>query len=271
VGTFLNTQFDPRLSADTWAAAAKVPWKTDGAPNHGFMLLSDDSVVGVYLAFYSERMIDGRTERICNLGAWSVLPDYRFHSMRLLKALLDQDGFHFTDLSPVRDVQVINTRFKFRYLDTTTALIPNIPWPLWPRRSLVSSEPELILRTLSGRELEIYQDHARALAARHLVVIRGEQWCYVMFRKVRRKNLNIFASILHVSNPSLFHQMIRPVAGHLLTRHGAIASLAELRVVGQPPGPSILLHRHRPKMFRSPYLEPERIDYLYSELVCVPW
>ena len=56
------------------------------------MLLDDNAVVGAYLAFYSERMIDGRAEPFCNLGAWCVLPSYRFHSLRLLNALLAQPG-----------------------------------------------------------------------------------------------------------------------------------------------------------------------------------
>ena len=77
-----------------------VPWKVD-APNHGFMLRDGQRVVGVQLAFYSERLVAGRAERFCNLGAWCVLPEYRFHSIRLLMAVLAQDGYHFTSLSPV--------------------------------------------------------------------------------------------------------------------------------------------------------------------------
>ena len=270
VGTYLHTHFNSRLSSDIWATSAKPPWKENG-PNHGFMLLAGESIVGVYLAFYSQRSVNGRMERFCNLGAWSVLPEYRLHSLRLLKALLDQDGFHFTDFSPIRAVRVVNERFKFRYLDTTAALVPNFPWLGWPNRNLISSDPAFIKRTLTGQELGIYQDHVGALAARHVVLKRGDQWCYVMFRKVRRKGLNIFASILHVSNPILFRQMARPLASHFLMRHGALATLTELRVLGHRHNPSILLRNHRPKMFRSPSLEPDQIDYLYSELVCVPW
>ena len=68
--------------------------------NTGFMLLGDGAVGGVDLASYSERTISGRRERFCNLGAWCVLPEFRFHALRLLKALLAQDGYHFIDLSP---------------------------------------------------------------------------------------------------------------------------------------------------------------------------
>jgi hypothetical protein len=38
-----------------------------------------------------------------------VLPQYRFYSLRRLKALLDQDGYHFTDLTPSRNVIAITT------------------------------------------------------------------------------------------------------------------------------------------------------------------
>ena len=59
-------------------------------------------------------MIDGRVERFCNLGAWCVLPEHRFHALRLLKALLAQDGYHFTDLSPSGNVVGLNERLGFR-------------------------------------------------------------------------------------------------------------------------------------------------------------
>ena len=145
--------------------------------------------------------VAGRAEQFCNLGAWCVLPDFRFHSVRLLKALLAQDGYHFTDLSPSGSVVPLNIRLKFRSLDTSTALVPNLPWPILPHRTRISADPEVIESTLSGAELDLYRDHAQAAAASHLVLTRGHESCYVMFRRVRRKNLPMFAAILYVSNP----------------------------------------------------------------------
>jgi hypothetical protein len=267
---FLQAQLNARLSVDQWADAIAVPWKVE-RPNAGFMLLDDDEVVGVQLAFYSERMIDGHRERFCNLGAWCVLPAYRFHGLRLLKAVLGQEGYHFTDLSPSGNVIGVNERLDFRFLDTTTGLVPNLPWPTWPRSGLISSDPKLIERTLTGRDLELYRDHAATGAARHLVLIRGDEWCYVVFRKDRRKDLPLFATVLYVSNPELFRGMIRRFARHLLVHHHVLATLVEERVAGRRPRPSLLLRTPRRKMFRSPSLAPAQIDYLYSELVCVSW
>jgi hypothetical protein len=270
VAEFLHTHLNNRVTVEAWAGYLAVPWKVD-APNHGFQLLDGDAVVGAYLAFYSERTIDGRRERFCNLGAWCVRPEYRFAGIRLLKALLAQEGYHFTDLSPSGSVVPLNSRLKFRFLDTTTALVPNLPWPSWPRRHAISADPAVIEATLTGPELDLYRDHAEAAAARHLVLTRGAESCYVIFRKDRRKNLPLFASILYVSNPRLFRAMARRVARHLLVRHGALVTLTEPRVVGYRPRFSVLLRTPRRKMFKSPHLEPDQIDYLYSELVCVVW
>jgi hypothetical protein len=270
VAQFLHANLNARVPAERWARAVDVPWSVD-SPNVGFMLVDEEAVVGVHLAFYSERLIDGRTERFCNLGAWCVLPEYRFHGLRLLKALLAQEDYHFTDLSPSGNVVGINTRLGFRHLDTATALVPNLPWPSLPGRDVISSDRAVIESTLTGRDLELYRDHAAAAGARHLVLRRGAEWCYVVLRKERRKNLPVFASILHVSNPELFRSMARPFARHLLLRHGAAATLAEDRIAGRRPRLSFRLRSPRRKMFLSPDLQPSQVDYFYSELVCLSW
>jgi hypothetical protein len=270
VAEFLHAELNSGVAASDWAAAMRVPWKVD-APNHGFMLTDGDRVVGAYLAFYSEREIDGRPERFCNLAAWCVRPEHRLHSVRLLMALLAQPGCHFTDLSPSGSVPALEARLGFTFLDTATALLPNLPWPSWPGRGSVSSDPEVLRSTLTGRELQFYEDHVSTAAAHHVVLRSRGDWCYVVFRRDRRKGLPLFASVLHVSDPALFRRMLRPLARHLLLRHRLPASLVELRVAGGRPAGSVLLGSPRRKMFRSASLTEDQIDYLYSELVCVAW
>jgi hypothetical protein len=270
VAEFLHTQLNPRVTAGEWAAAMVPAWTVD-QPNHGFLLRVGEHVVGVYLAFYSQRTINGRPEQFCNLAAWCVLEEYRSHGLRLTRALLAQKGYHFTDLSPSGSVVQLNTRLGFSHLDVATALVPNLPWPLWSQQVRVICEPGEIERTLRGRDLEIYRDHARAIAALHVVVVKRGEVCYVMFRRDRRKRLRLFASILHIGNPELFRTTAKFVFRHLLFRYGIPLTMAELRVVGDRPKPSIMLKSSRPKMYRSAYLCPGQIDYLYSELTCVAW
>jgi hypothetical protein len=270
VGRFLTAELNPRVTPDTWAQAVRTPWPGD-RPNAGYMLLDGDRVVGAHLAFYSERTFDGRRERFCNLGAWCVEPKYRLHGLRLLKALLAQDGYHFTDLSPSGNVVGLNERLGFEYLDTETALVPNLPWLSRPGRDTISSDPALIERTLSGPELEIYRDHVGAAAARHVLLMRGDEHCHVMFRKDRRKGVPLFATVLYASNRELLRRMAGPFARHLLLRHGVAAHLLERAVVGHRPRLAFGVSAPRRKMFKSPALTAAQIDYLYSELVCLSW
>jgi hypothetical protein len=238
------------------------------APNHGFMLRDGQRVVGALLAFYSERLIAGRVERFCNMGAWCVLPAYRSHSIRLLRAMLAQEGYHVTCLSPNERALAITSRLKFRSLDTSAVLIPNLPWPTLPGQTRISANPDVIESTLTCTELELYHDHAQALAARHLVLIRGERSCYVMYRETLLKGIAC-AEILHVSNPELFKRAITSLTRHLLLRHRLLATRAELRTIAHRPLFSVK-RSPRPKMYRSASLDPDQIDDLYSEFVCVP-
>lgn len=263
---FLHANLSTRVP---WArVCSAVPWKVD-APNHGFMLRDGQRIVGVHLAFYSQRLIAGKTQRFCNLGGWCVLPEFRMHSIRLIKEILAQDGYHFTGLSPNEKALPIHRRFQFRCLDTSAALIPHLPWPGVPGLTRISADPDVIERRLAGPELELYLDHAEALAAHHLVLTRGQDSCYVMYRDMQYKSVPIVAVILYVSNPRLFHRAIVPLTRYLLVHRGLVATLAELRIIGHRPPLSFKLNSP-PKTYRSLSLEAAQIDYLYSELECVP-
>jgi len=266
VADFLHVSYKDRIP---WARSGLAgPWKVE-APNHGFMLRNGQRIVGAHTAFYSERPVEGRAERFCDLGTWFVLPEFRLHSIRLIKALLAQDGYHFTALTPSYKVVSIHTRLGFRALDTSAALIPNLPWPTTPRRTRISGDPDVIESTLAGTELELYRDHAQALAVRHMVLLRGADSCYVMYRKMRVRGVPL-AVIVHVSDPQLFRRSILPLTRHLLVRHRLPATMAELRIIGRRPPISFKVTSW-PKMYRSASLEPDQIDDLYSELVCIPW
>jgi len=269
VGGFLHEHLNRRIPADAWAHAVDVPWAAR-QPDHGVMLVEDEQIVGAYLAFYSERVIGGRSERFCNLGAWYVLPGHRLHALKLLRALLARDDMHFTDLSPSGSVVGLNARLGFRFLDTRTALMPNLPWPSRPGRVRISSDPAAIEAALRGRDLAIYRDHARARATRHVLLQSSEACCHVVFRRDRRKGLPLFVSILHVSDAELFREGAPQLARHLLLRHGAAATLVE-RTVAPPPRRAFAVSSPRRKMFRSATLGPDDIDLLYSELACVSW
>ena len=148
MGEFLSRHLNPRLSPAEWAASIVPPWVVD-SPNHGFRLVEGEELVGVHLAFYSRRLIDGTVEDFCNLGAWCVLEPHRSQGIRMLRALLAQPGYSFTDLSPSGAVVPLNQRLRFSSLDTDTVLVPARPLP-WPRRTRVIDDLDVIESRLSG-------------------------------------------------------------------------------------------------------------------------
>lgn len=266
VARFLHSDLNPRVSVEQWESAMRRQFAPD-PPNFGLALRDDRQVVGSLLAFYSVRQIAGRQERFCNLGAWCVRPEQRFRGLQLLRGLLRQEDYHFTDLSPSGATILVNERLGFQRIDTTTSLLPFTPSS---HRGLAWSEDVDLERHLTSRERTLYHDHREAAAAHH-VLLRDEQGdCYVIYRRDRRKNLPLFASVLHVSDKAHFQRLAPALGSHVLRKHRVGALLLEHRTTGVPAG-AIRLRKSRPKMYKSSRLHESQIDNLYSELCTVPW
>jgi hypothetical protein len=267
VARFLHAHHDSKVLATRFRQSFAAH-HSRARPNNGVMLVDGDGVVGAYLAYYSDRVVGGRVQRICNLGSWCVLPEYRRHSLHMANAILAQEGFHFLDLSPSATVAALNRRLGFEYLDDRAVVLPALPWP-W-RPASISADPRVIERALAGEELRLYRDHRGAPAARHVVLRDGGAVGYVVLRVERRRHLPV-AIVVHASRPELLRRMIHPFAGFALLRHRVVAVLVELRWLdGKVPAGSIRW-RLPPKMLRSPTLGPHDVDYLYSELLYLPW
>jgi len=161
VADFLHTQLNPRVPREAWRGLLRPPWGQRG-PNSGFQLVSTEGVVGAYAAVYAVRGEAGRETRICNLAAFCVLEPHRAHAVRLLRALVGQEGFAFTDLSPSGNVPRLNEMLGFEYLDTRTRLTANVPRPA-RGRELITDLAE-IDSLLSAGDRGIFRDHRDAAA-----------------------------------------------------------------------------------------------------------
>jgi hypothetical protein len=268
---FLHSTLNPRVSAASWAHLLDPPWHSVPAPNSGFRLMVDGRVAGVYAAVYSERQWGDARRMVCNLAAFCVEEDQRAHSLRLVRALLKQEGMVFTDLSPSGNVVAMNERLGFRRLDTATTVVVNAP--RLPKRGMViTSRPDALDETLRGADAAIHRDHRDAAAARHLLVRTAGSHAYLVYRRDRRKRLPLFASPLYAGGDRELLEAAWPsVAGHLLAE-GLPLTLGERRILGfTPPGAGRDMRNPRPKMVRGDDVDIAAIDYLYSELALVQW
>lgn len=270
VSDFLHENLNNHVSTAAWMQLILPPWKHVG-PNHGFKLVTDGgTLVGVYVAIYSQRETDGIAVDVCNLAAFCVLEPFRVHSLKLIRALLKQPGFVFTDLSPSGNVVAMNERLGFHHIDTSTRLVLNLPRV--PRRGLrLTSDPAILGRVLTGHDAKVYRDHRDAGGVEHLLIEREEQYGYLMFRRDRRKGLRLFATPLFAGGSAACTESAwGAVRSHLL-RKGLIFTLAEHRVLGFSQGFGTALANPRPKMYRRIGIPAHEIDYLYSELTLVEW
>jgi hypothetical protein len=268
---FLHEHLNPAVTADAWTVLLRPPWGATG-PNSGFQLHVDGALAGVYAAGYAERAGADGPVATCNLAAFCVLEPHRMHSLRLVRALLKQPGYVFTDFSPSGNVVAMNERLGFHRLETGTRLVVNLPRP--GRRGVtITEDPGALAATLAGADADVHRDHAAAPAAHHLLVRRGDEYAYLVFRADARRGLRIFATPLYAGgSTALLRDAWGPVRAHLLRRHRLVFTVAERRILSFADGIGRdLPSPPRERMVRGDGLAPERIDYLYSELALVSW
>lgn len=270
VAQFFHTELNPRVPVNAWLGLLDPPWGATG-PNRGFQVRVEGVLVGAYAAVYSTRQTAGHAVEICNLAAFCVQEEHRMHSIRLVRALLAQRGYVFTDLSPSGNVVAMNERLGFRHLDTATRLTLNLPRP--PRRGIrVSDDPARLRTVLRGPDADAYKDHVATGAARHVIIERGDTYAYLVFRAVSRRGVRAFAAPLYASGDQrLLADAWGQVRAHLL-RRGLAFTLAERRILGLAHGIGVELARPRPKMVRGgDPADDATLDYLYSELALLDW
>jgi len=267
---FLHRELNPAVPEHHWRRLLAPPWPAD-APNHGFQLVTDDGIVGVYAAVYAQRELPAGPVRLCNLAAFCVLEPYRADSLRLVRAILRQPGYEFTDLSPSGNVVALNERLGFVRVDTATRICANLP--ALPRRGVtVTEDYDAIAAHVRGADAAVHRDHRDAAAARQLLVFDDDTYGFAIVRRDRRKGLPLFATPLYAGGDPAFLQRHWPlIASRLLLRHGLPLTLAECRILGFTPRFGRDQRSPRAKMLRSTVLDPERLDYLYSELALMQW
>lgn len=264
---FLHNYQNSAISYENWVSCFYSGWCPD-QPNHGYMLLDRDRVVGTLGAIYSDQLIQGKTQRFCNLTSWCVLPDYRSHSTRLAVALLNQKDCHFTNLTPLPVVEKTLTFLKFKRLDDRHVIVPVLPYALTVSAGTpVYREAEAILRFAPPDVKKVYLDHQWVSGLYHLLIGgSADASLYLAYRKIRVKRMKAVL-IMHASDPELFSRRLGSVCRELWMRSGALALRSDSRFLAKRPRISVEQPFRVPTLYRSDTLTPAQVGNLYSELV----
>ncbi len=263
--TFLHTHLEQSRSPKEWESELRVNWQPD-RPNYGFVLRDNNKVVGSIGTFYKDRIINGRTEKICNITSWCVLDTYKQHSMRLAMAVINQPGYSFTDFSPTKVVGATLKFLKFTPLDESQAVILNLPWRPFSSSNVIH-QADKIKQLLEGDALQVYEDHATFPWLNHVLVGKPGSWCHVIYKKRVFKGLPS-VDIIYLSSKVLFNQYISQFSTHLFFK-GFITTLVECRFIMRRPFLSAVRSGFNQKVYLSDTLNEEDIDYLYSEVMAL--
>ena len=137
----LRDGFGSHWSPATYRRLFEYP-RVEKQPNLGFVMESGDQLVGFLGAIYSERSLGERLERFCNMSSWYTIPQFRKSSLDLLKALLAQQGYTFTNFTPSTQVIQVMKACGFQSLGSR-----KVVWGPWLYRALVDKKSGVSPRT----------------------------------------------------------------------------------------------------------------------------
>ena len=255
------------LGPERWRRLFDYSWRAP-TRSRGFLLRDGDQVVGFFGTIWSERMIAGKREVLCNLTSWITLPEYRNSSLLLLKAVVDLPDCTLTCHTLAGRIYPLFKRFGFEDLETKLRIL--LPLPSWNFSALLhfraTTDRERILAILEGPDRDIFLAH-KPYPCGHLLVHGRDGYCYMIFTKTKGRRAS-FAHLQYISNRDVFLRALDLIKLRLFLATGTPFVMIDARLmrgIEIPHSREVALGR--PYVYRSASLRPEQIDNLYSEMI----
>jgi len=261
---FLSENFNPGVTLDVWHSAFSRSWMSE-KPNNGFMLLVNNTIVGVLCALYAQRQTQEGIRNVCNTSTWFVLDAYRSHSLKLMIAILGQKGFFFTSLSSSPDVYKLHRQFGFQSYVTTLIAIPNLPKLNYFSKKLeILADPESISRHLDSHIKQISIDHMNLATVQQVVFRTSYETLLVIFdirivRGVRTTN------IFYLSNPDMFYQNQNEICSYFLLNNYTLFTRIHRCSMSKVPTFSLEIKRNITLFYKGGITELSFPEFIYSE------
>jgi len=265
----LGGWFNPGVTLDEWRLAYNRSWMPE-KPNNGFMLLVNNTIVGVLCALYAQRQTQGGIRNVCNTTTWFVLDAYRSHSLKLMIAILDQKGFFFTSLSASPEVYELHLQLKFRSHVTTLVAIPNLPKLNYFSKKLeILADPGSISRYLDSHIKQISIDHMN-LATVHQVVFRTSDETLLVLFDIRTVRGLRATNILYLSNPDMFYQNQKEICSYFLSNNHTLFTRIHRFSMSKVPAFSLEIKRNITLFYKGDITELSFPEFIYSEHMFAP-
>jgi len=233
----------------------------------GYVLIDNNKAVGFQGLIFSRRIINGQTQKICNLTSWIVKREYRNNSVALLLPVLKLKGYTITNFTASKEVCLMLKRLGFKELETRIKIIPPVSViGFLSGKCSVEFDRNEIKRHLSKKDLNIYSDHSK-LKAIYLLIKEGDEYSYLVLNRTKKRFFH-FAQIHYISNLRIFLKYINRISMRICLRLNVFGLLVDERYVeGHKIRNLITIKLSQPNLFKAEFLTRDDINTLYSELL----
>ncbi len=263
---FWFEHMNERPGMERWRAVAHCPWY-DEAPNHGWIAVDDGRIVGAMALVHSTRHIQGRAEKLCNIGSLYVLKPYRGRGLAKTIARESTSDPSITyfgiDAAPQTRAVLEPDAVGFNILDDRRYF--------WRART-ARHDDSLWMRGGDAVDLAAIHDGDRPMFERHvalgmypLLLRREGRECRVLLWIRNKHDDTMYHEALYISDPCLFAECAQAAAARLIGNADAVLA-ADSRFFPRPPPGAEVEKLRQPRHFKSSRLSPEYIDLLYSEV-----
>ncbi|PYC87706.1 hypothetical protein C7C46_02860 [Streptomyces tateyamensis] len=240
---------------------------------YGYVMEDGSEVVGFLGTLFTERDIDGRRHKFCEIHSWFVKDAYRNESMKLFLPVMSIRKATLLNYTPTRTVYDISKKFGWADLETKVLQFLPVPTPrtLSPGYRL-ETRKHLIIQHLDEADRKIFLDHENLDCRHYLVMRRGStDYLYLVVKKLRLRKYVPFGRILYASNKPMLLDVIDRLRLDLCLRLGAAfvvidhAELADLLDQRGAPAFAKVVTREVPSQYKSKDLTAQDIGpALYS-------
>jgi GNAT superfamily N-acetyltransferase len=252
-----------KVPKERWRRLLDYPWRPADA-DLGRVAVDGDRVVGFLGLVYVDRPIGGHIERFCNICAWYLLKSHRGQGIGQqiqFSAVADPRVTYTIMTATAATGRAFATNSGFKVLDDKRYILRR---GAGGGRSVeLIDDPDRISPLLASDDRTILEHH-RPYNVKHLLARVGAEACYIVMQ-VKRKGADIdYHEVMYASDGRLLSETAPSIANTLLPSDTAVLAIDPRFLPSTPDWETEALRL--PRWYRSPRLEPGRIDHLYGEI-----
>ena len=267
---FWHENMNSRVPLERWRSVASAPWYTQ-PPSHGWIAVDNGRIVGAMALVHSTRAIDGRIEKLCNIGSLYVLREYRGRGIAraIARDCSSDDSITYfgIDAAPQTRAVLEPPEAGYRVLDRERYV-----WT--PRREGKKGDGGFFLRKMPPSpffpddwppaEQHILEHHL-PLGMVPVSAISASSECRLLLWIRNKSSPTLYYEVLYASDYEAFGNLGQQIADHL-TPPGTGVLAVDARFYDRPPPGAEVEPLKQARHYKSTRLAPHQIDLLYSEV-----